>query len=220
METAHLFLELRFAAPSFPFLDRGMTLAGALAEVMPSYESDGTAVKFNPANDDHVGIEPTRIALDLHGPGATPQRCIELATTVCKGWQEHIGDLPKYQRLGFRAQLYEPAQLERRELIEVETRHIFSEGYQKKFGEADFALTVEDVDGLTGYRVFAGAMHHEEMLAKWPPRFTVEHDARSYLTLDLDHGTTHVQGFGFDAFVLEKWAEMNKTFAWFVAPLT
>jgi hypothetical protein len=221
MQIAHLFAELRFAAPSLAFIAKGMELANVLSKTMPRFQVTFPSVTFS--LDEAGGqlvLDPVRALVAIHGPKATPERCIEVLVSTMKQWRTTIKeDPPTYQRVGFRAQMVEASDMTRAELIRIYTEAFFSEHYRGRFGQNDFALTIENLDGAEGFRIFAGAMHRDELIQKWPPAFSLERDGKSYLTLDIDLGTAKAQNMGFESFIRTSWADIGKQAEWFFAPM-
>lgn len=219
MQVAHLYLELKFA-PSVAYLARNMLLAEPLAKSMPSFTTDTVSIRFQSEDaGTQLQIEPGRIWVALHGASASATKCASVMTDTLKEWRKIVGPLPEYSRVGFRSQVFFESSMSREELISIYAPVLFSDGYREKFSDADFAVTVEDFKGLEGRRIFAGAMHHDEIVAKWTPTFRIEREGLSYFTLDFDHGSGKVQELGVDAFVLESWADVIETATWFSAPI-
>jgi hypothetical protein len=198
-----------------------MELADKLSVRWPKYLVTPPNVRFTIDDEEGwISLEALRVLVAIHGPNATAERCISAMQTVMGEWRKVIGDdLPKYSRVGFRSQVFYASDMTREELVDVYDHVLFSSELNTLYAKADFALTLESLKGVDGVRVVLGAMHHDELLAKWTPSFTIEPHGTSYFVVDLDYGASDVHDLAFESFVRAKWADVIKRCDWIFAPL-
>jgi hypothetical protein len=198
-----------------------MLLAEELSMKYPIWNTDTVSTRFS-LNDgrDELQIEPLRIWIAAHGPHASANDCVAVMSEVSKAWQKTIGQLPEYQRVGFRAQVFYETEMSREELIAICKRFMFSDSLFQQFPDDDFALTFEKAEDTLLKRTFVGAMHHDELVAKWTPEFEIEREGLSYLTLDMDRGSAEASGMGFVDLAREAWGDMLETAKWLASPVS
>lgn len=101
----------------------------------------------------------------------------------------------------------------RRELIDVYGGWLFQDTFRETLPRNhDFALTIEDIDGADGERLMLGMMGFDELLSKWNLREELVESALSFVTMDIDFGSSHVKPTAGDveAFVRSTWDKTNQ----------
>jgi len=207
-----MMLELRFKQVAFQYLANHMRIAGALAKDYPMLQASPTAVKFDVDENAALVLDGGRIALSLTLKAAVTSRCIEIASRAIREWKTGAGDLPPLQRAGFRVQSAQATEMSRRELIDVYSDAIFATEFRARLEpNHDFALTIEELEGVDGRRLNLGMMGYEELLGKWQlPGDQVE-EAPSFLTTDFDYGNSKVSASVSDVelFIKKSWADIS-----------
>jgi hypothetical protein len=213
MFAAHTHLEFRFAENSLDYLARGMDLAAKIAPDYPAFQTNAIAVNFTSATGSTLGFDPARILIGLRMGDGTLKNAIRVATYAINKWTEHVGPVPKLQRVGIRVQSAAPSAMSPAELIDVYRSWVFQESFSNLASKKhDFSVTLENIDGADGDRLIIGVMGYDELLSKWNLEQDRVEEANSFFTVDLDYGTSSIQAKigDIEGFVTATWAEMSR----------
>ncbi len=207
-----MFFELRFQQVSFQYLANHFRIAEAIAKDYQKFQLSPTVVRFDVGEDTVLELNSTHIGLALAYEAATPDKCVEIVTRVAHEWKAAAGAIPPIGRAGFRVRGFQSTEMSFRELVDVYGDAILAAGFRSALQpNYDFALTVEELDGVDGSRLLLGIMGYDELLAKWQLDGDRVEAAPSFLTVDFDYGSSKISGSASDLekFVRSSWSSIH-----------